>query len=59
LSVALDLLAAVFATGDVFVIDSVPLPVCRRARAGRCCKKRGAAYCGYGAAKEETGALVY
>src|SRR4051812_30753100 len=28
LSAALDLLAAVFATGVVFVIDSIPLPVC-------------------------------
>src|SRR5947209_19946376 len=30
LSIALDLLAAVFATGEVFILDSVPLPVCRR-----------------------------
>jgi hypothetical protein len=53
LSAALDLLAAVFATGDVFVIDSVPLPVCRRARAARCRKVRGKEYYGYCAAKEE------
>jgi len=53
LSDALDLLAATFAVGEIFVIDSVPLPVCRRARAGRCRKVRGAAYCGYCAAKEE------
>jgi hypothetical protein len=53
LSDAIDLLAATFATGEVFVIDSVPLPVCRRARAWRCTKVRGAAYCGYCAAKEE------
>jgi hypothetical protein len=53
LSDALDLLAAVFATGEVFVIDSLPLPVCRRARAGRCRKVQGGQYCGYCAAKRE------
>lgn len=53
LSAALDLLAAVFAAGEVFVIDSMPLPVCRRARAGRCRKVRGGEYCGYCAAKRE------
>jgi len=31
LSIALDLLAAAFAAGEVFVIDSLPLPFCRRA----------------------------
>jgi hypothetical protein len=34
-------------TGEVFVIDSLPLPVCRRVRARRCKKVRGRAYCGY------------
>jgi hypothetical protein len=53
LSAAIDLLAALFVTGEVFVIDSVPLPVCRRARAGRCRKVRGREYCGYCAAKRE------
>jgi hypothetical protein len=53
LSDAIDLLATLFATGSIFIIDSVPLPVCRRARAGRCKKVRGTAYCGYCAAKEE------
>jgi hypothetical protein len=53
LSAVLDLLAAVFAAGEVFVIDSMPLPVCRRARAGRCRKVRGGEYCGYCAAKRE------
>jgi hypothetical protein len=53
LSDLLDLLAATFAAGEVFVIDSMPLPVCRRARAWRCKKVRGAEYCGYCAAKEE------
>jgi hypothetical protein len=39
--------------GDVFVLDSIPLPVCRRVRARRCRKVRGRAYCGYCAAKKE------
>lgn len=40
-------------TGEVFVIDSLPVPVCRRVRARRCKKVRGRAYCGYCAAKKE------
>jgi hypothetical protein len=39
--------------GEVFVIDSLPVPVCRRVRARRCKKVRGRAYCGYCAAKKE------
>jgi hypothetical protein len=46
-------LGEVFTTGDVYVIDSLPLPVCRRARARRCRKVRGRIYCGYCAAKHE------
>lgn len=42
-----------FAQGEVFVIDSMPIPVCRRARARRCRKVRGADFCGYCAAKKE------
>jgi hypothetical protein len=53
LSDAADVLAAPLTTGTVFIIDSMPLPVCRRARAGRCRKVRGAEYCGYCAAKRE------
>ena len=37
----------------VFIIDSMPLPVCRRARARRNRKVRGRNYCGYCAAKRE------
>lgn len=33
--------------------DSLPLPVCKRVRARRCKKVRGAAFCGYCAAKKE------
>jgi len=40
-------------TGDVFVIDSLPVPVCRRVHGRRCKKVRGRAYCGYCAAKKE------
>jgi hypothetical protein len=36
-----------------FVIDSLPVPVCRRVRARRGAKVRGRAYCGYCAAKQE------
>jgi len=37
-----------------FIIDSLPLPVCRRVRAWRGRKVRGRTYCGYCAAKKET-----
>lgn len=53
LSAAVDLLATLLTTGTIFIIDSVPLPVCRRVRAWRCRKVRGAEYCGYCAAKKE------
>ncbi len=53
LPLLLDLLGEIFATGEAFVIDSMPVPVCRRARAWRCRKVRGAEYCGYCAAKKE------
>lgn len=48
-----EILGEIFAAGDVFVIDSLPVPVCRRARAWRCRKVRGRIYCGYCAAKDE------
>lgn len=47
------ILGEVFAHGEVFLIDSMPLPVCKRARARRCRKVRGSAFCGYCAAKRE------
>ena len=49
----LETLGALFAQGEAYVIDSLPVPACRRARARRCRKVRGAAYCGYCAAKGE------
>jgi hypothetical protein len=53
LGLALEALGALFATGEVFLIDSMPVPVCRRARARRSAKLSGKAYCGYCAAKKE------
>lgn len=49
----LDVLASLFATGTAFVIDSLPVPVCQRVRAGRCRKLRGRDCCGWCAAKRE------
>lgn len=40
-------------TSDTFILDSMPVPVCKRVRASRCKKVRGKAYCGYCAAKRE------
>jgi hypothetical protein len=49
----ISLVADIYAHGEVFIIDSMPLPVCKRARASRCKKVRGKAFCGYCAAKKE------
>ncbi len=46
-------LGELLVSGEVFVIDSLPVPVCRRARARRCRKVRGREFCGYCAAKKE------
>lgn len=46
-------LGELFAQGEVYIIDSMPLPVCKRVRARRCKKVRGRAFCGYCAAKQE------
>ena len=53
LRLLLDTLSELFATGAVFLLDSMPVPVCRRARARRCRTVRGSEYCGYCAAKRE------
>ena len=47
------LIGEVFSQGETFIIDSMPLPVCKRVRARRCQKVRGKAFCGYCAAKHE------
>jgi hypothetical protein len=44
---------ALFMGGEVFGIDSLPVPVCRRVRARRCRKGRGRVYWGGCAAKRE------
>ena len=41
-----EVLGEVVTTGDGFIIDSLPAPVCRRARARRCRKVRGRECCG-------------
>ena len=41
------------ASGDCFLIDSLPVPACKRARAGRCRTVRGRVYCAHCAAKRE------
>jgi hypothetical protein len=53
LPLLLDTLAELGKEGQVFVIDSLPVPVCRRVRARRCRKVRGRVFCGYCAAKKE------
>src|SRR4051794_4338476 len=53
LGLALETLGARFAHGEAFLIDSMPVLVCRRARARRCRKGSGQAFCGYCAAKQE------
>jgi hypothetical protein len=51
LEYTLQLLGQVFSTGETFIIDSMPLPVCKRKRSYRCRKVQGKEYCGYCAAK--------
>ena len=53
LPLILGALAELFAHNEAFVLDSMPVPVCKRVRARRCRKVRGRDYCGYCAAKKE------
>ena len=46
------LVGEVFSLGDTFIIDSLPVPVCKRVRARRCRTVRGREFCGYCAAKD-------
>jgi hypothetical protein len=48
-----EVLGRCFDHAGCLIIDSLPVPVCKRVRARRCRKVRGAAYCGYCAAKHE------
>ncbi len=53
LHLLVETLGELFAQGEAFVLDSMPVPVCRRARARRSRKLSGQAFCGYCAAKRE------
>jgi len=53
LGLALEALGAVCAHGDIVLLDSMPVPVCRRARARRCREVCGRDFCRYSAAKQE------
>jgi hypothetical protein len=57
LALLLDVLGDLFARGQAticdFVIDRMPIPVCKRVRARRCRTVRGREYCGYCPAKGE------
>ena len=48
-----ELLADMLSTSTIYIIDSMPIPVCRRARAKRCTKVAGAQYDGTCYAKNE------
>lgn len=48
-----EVLGRLFEHEACLIIDSLPVPVCRRVRARRCGKVRGRDYCGYCAAKKE------
>lgn len=46
-------ISEIFLTGDLYIEDSMPVPVCKRVRACRNRKVQGREYCGYCAAKKE------
>lgn len=53
LMLIVSLLGELLVSGKVFVIDTMPLPVCKRVRAERCRKVQGDEYLGYCASKRE------
>jgi len=53
LLLVVSLLGEMMVTGNVFVIDTMPVPVCKRVRAARCRKVQGDDYLGYCASKRE------
>lgn len=53
LLLVVSLLGEMMATGNVFVIDTMPVPVCKRVRAARSRKVQGDDYLGYCASKRE------
>jgi hypothetical protein len=48
-----EVVGALLAEGTVFIVDTMPIPVCKRVRAKRGRKVQGPAYAGYCAAKHE------
>ena len=46
-------LGEMMSSGQVFVIDTMPVPVCKRVRARRCSEVQGKAYQGYCASKRD------
>jgi len=53
LELCLQTLLSLARDGEAFIIDSMPVPVCKRKRARRCSKVRGRPFCGYCKAKDE------
>ena len=53
LDALLQAVTAVAAQAELFIIDTLPLPVCRRVRASQCRKVRGSPFYGYCAATEQ------
>lgn len=49
----MELLGDLLARSTVYIIDTMPMPVCKRVRAPRCKKVQGKAYYGYCASKHE------
>jgi hypothetical protein len=47
------IIGEVLAKGKVFIVDTLPIPICKRVRAKRCRKVQGSAFAGYCAAKQE------
>lgn len=47
------MLSDLFSSGKIFIIDAMPVPVCKRVRAKRCRKVQGKTYYGYCASKQE------
>jgi hypothetical protein len=53
LALCVQILMELACEGELFILDSIPMPVCKRKRARRCRKVQGRMFCGYCAAKDE------
>jgi hypothetical protein len=49
----LELMGDLYSSGEAFVLDSIPVPVCKYVRSNRCRKVQGPQYCGYCSSKKE------